>query len=97
MYKNNTMLMLAFLSLITQGCSSLGFVNEDAGLSMLASDVSVPANGQVIYTIDRRPRTDLAARSWAKSNGVSRSYMSWFGLGGPKQNQAGTVKSQLEK
>lgn len=60
------------------GCSALNLSNEDAGHSILASDVTVPANGQVIYTIDRRPRTDAAARQYSQDNNVSRSLFSYF-------------------
>jgi len=92
---NRLIVLSAVLTL--QACSSAGWTNEDAGLSLLASDVSVPANGQVVYTIDRRPRTDMDARRWARDNSVSRSYLSWFGLGGPKSSSAGNAANHISK
>lgn len=71
-------LVIALLS--GSGCSHLGIMSEDAGLSALASDVSVPANGQVIYTIDRKPRTDPAAMMYYREMGTTRSiFDSFFG------------------
>lgn len=80
-------MMLCFVALLT-GCASLGLSNEDAGHSVLASDVSVPANGEVVYTISRNPRTDQAARQYNRDMSVSRSFFGWF------KPRAGTVRTQ---
>jgi hypothetical protein len=79
------------LLLLFSGCSSLGFTNEDAGHSVLASDVSVPANGNVTYIISRNPRTDGAARQYNKDMNVSRSYFSWFSF----KKDAGKASSHI--
>ena len=70
-------------------CSSVGFTNEDAGHSVLASNVSVPANGEVIYRVSRNPRVGADAKQWSEDMGVSRSYFSWFGF----KKDAGTAKT----
>ncbi len=86
--------LISFLLLLLSGCSSLGLTNEDAGHSVLASDVSVPANGSVVYTVERNPRTSIAARRWSKENGVSRSLFSWFGFkDGPEVNSGGEART----
>ena len=88
------LLMFCSLCLLFSGCSSLGLTNEDAGHSVLASDVSVPANGEVVYTIARNPRTDSEARRYYKDNNISRSLFSWFGFkDGPKVTNGGKAKS----
>jgi hypothetical protein len=67
----------------------LGFTNEDAGHSLLASDVSVPANGNVTYVISRNPRTDMAARQYNRDMSVSRSFFGWF------KGSAGKTRSHI--
>jgi hypothetical protein len=71
--------LLCVLSLVClQGCSSLGLTNEDAGHSILAGDVTIPANGAVVYTISRNPRLDPAAQQYNRDMSVSRSFFGWF-------------------
>ncbi len=83
--------------LVASGCASLGVVNEDSGLAMLASDVSVPANGEVVYTIQRRPNTSRAAREWGRDVGLNRTFGGWFGVNaGPAISGAGRAKNQTE-
>lgn len=90
-------LTLTLLAVMLQACASAGFTNEDAGLSVLASDVSVPANGRVIYTIDRQPRMGADADRWAAGNGVNRSVLSWFGFDAGDRQPVGNAKNQIEK
>lgn len=87
--------LMLVVVLFCSGCSSLGFVNEDAGLSMMGGDVSVPANGSVRYTIERMPNMSPEARAWARENKVSRSVLSWFGFGGgPQVKNAGSGRQK---
>lgn len=87
-------LLLAIVA--CSGCSSLGFTNEDAGLALMSGDVSVPANGAVRYTVERMPDTSDVGRAWNREMGVSRSALSWFGLGGPKIKDAGNAKQRMQ-
>ena len=84
-------LCCVLLVCLSGGCASAGWTNEDAGHSVLASNVSVPANGKVVYTIDRSPRTDGKARQYNQDMSVSRSFFSWFGF---KKN-AGSARSHI--
>lgn len=86
---------LLAVMLLCSGCSSLGFVNEDAGLTMMGGDVSVPANGSVRYTIERLPNMSPEARAWARENGVTRSVLGWFGFsGGPRVKNGGSARQK---
>lgn len=85
-------LIIAAVILSCSGCGSLGVTPEDAGNSAIVSNATVPANGSVVFTIERNPRTDPEAQQYYKQMGITRSIGSWFGLG-----NAGQAKTQISK
>lgn len=92
------LILIGCICCVATGCASLGWTNEDSGLAMLASDVSVPANGEVVYTISRKPNTSRAAREWGRDMGMNRTFGGWFGINaGPRVKDAGRAKQQMEE
>jgi len=89
-----TLMLILVVMVFCSGCASLGWTNEDSGVAVLASDVSIPANGSVKYTVERNPRTDPEASEYYRQMGVKRSALSWFGFDGSK---AGRAKTHMDK
>lgn len=90
-------LILVGCLVAASGCGSMRLTNEDAGGAMLASDVTMPANGKVIMTLERKPNTSDHAQRYYQTMGVNRGFGGWFGVNaGPAISGAGRAKNQTE-
>ena len=86
--------LVLVVAVVMSGCSLIGATNEDAGMSMFASEATLPANGSLKYEVTRTPRTDPESMRWNQQMGVQRNAAAWFGFGGSK---AGNARTYLDK
>lgn len=89
------LVLLLTIANVVGACGSMRLTNEDAGGAMLASDLTIPANGKVVMTLERRPNTSKHAKRYYEAMGVNRSFLGWYGQSaGPVVNEAGKARQR---